>query len=133
MKKLLCILSVLFLLTCALSCGSSKEITCQGVLEAYKDSDYEIFHKEEDLYEEHCTCYIAISSEGHEDGIYFYFFTDEEAAKVYDEQNDHHWAASLFSLFLWDPTWIRSETHGNVVITYTDSDLYKPFEDWMND
>ncbi len=132
MKKLLCILPALFLLTCTLSCGSSKEITCQGVLEAYRDSGYEIFHKEEDLYEENCTCYIAVSSKGHGDGIYFYFFTDNAAAETYADQNGHHWAASIFSLFVWDPTWIRSEVHGNVVITYTDSDLYEPFDEWLN-
>ncbi len=133
MKRIACCLFVVVFALFAFSCGEKAPLTCDGVLAAYRglEGKYEVFHGE-DTYEEDCVCYVRITSPQSDGDVFFYFFADEEAATAYKKSIRYDFAASIFSLFLWDPTWIRSEQYGNLVIRYTDDDLLDPFYEYID-
>ncbi len=134
MKKIVCCLLAATLLFCTTACtGNEKVITCDQVISAYEEAGYGVLHQTdpEYIFEEDCVCYVRAEHPDVEEYIYFYFFADHESAQAYAKEHDNYWAASLFSFFLWDPTWIRMDIHDNIVIEYTKYELYKPYRELL--
>ncbi len=136
MKKLLSVFFAVLLLLGATACARpNRSVTCEEVIAAYEAAGYEVFHQadSEYIFEEDCVCYVRADHPELEENIYFRFFIDSEAALRYAEEKNYYWAASIFSLFLWDPTWIRMEVNDNVVIDYSRSELYQPYKELLQE
>lgn len=130
MKRVLC-LSLLVAMAMSLFAGcaakQSKEVTCQDVIGAYEEAGYEVWHRDYPEKEYGYACCIEIEDEDG-DHISFYFFETVNEADAYAKERQWNWALWLYSAAMFQPTWLTTETYGNIEIEYDQKDLYKPFK-----
>lgn len=124
----------IILLTCVLfttlaSCksGETKDITPEEVISAYEEAGYEVWSQEEDDYPIEGERYTVKATHENGDYIFFHFFDSVENAEAYAEEREYNILLWLFSAIYGDPSWLSTETHGNIEIEYDNKDLYEPF------
>ncbi len=134
MKKITGILAVM-LLVCSLfsGCQSKPEVapTCDELIAAYKAAGYHTFHVEEDG-EMDWNCYVKVWDEDEYDYVYFHFFDSPEAAQAYDAEREYNVLIYLFSVIYGDPSWLYTETYGNIEYEYCSKKLMEPFEELIS-
>lgn len=128
MKRFVCIcLLVAMLLPVFSGCSKQdKEISCADVIAAYEQAGYEVWHKEYPEKEYGYICCIEIEGEG-DSHISFCFFEARAEAESYAKERKWNVVLWLYSAAMFHPTWLTTETYGNIEIEYDDQDLYKPF------
>lgn len=125
-------ISIFLAFTLAMTLCSCKEyrsdVTREEVISAYEAAGYQV---SSGVYETPLESgAVAYVQADHEDGdyIYFTFFANEEDAKACEEEQDHPGVIFLFSVIFGDPSWIRMETYGCIVVSYRDPEFFEPFE-----
>ena len=132
-KKSVCAaLAVCLLVLCLSGCGEKehKQITCEDVAAAYEAAGYAVFHKDTAA-EEDWVCCVSAEDEENDEHIYFYFFEDSKAAQNYAETRQWNVVLWLYSLAMFEPTWVSAKTYENIAYEYSDSAMIKPFQGLM--
>lgn len=130
MRKILCLLLLAAMVLSVFGgCAAkqNKEVTCRDVIAAYEEAGYEVWHRDYPEKEYGYACCIEIESEDG-DHISFNFFETKEEAEAYAEERQWNWALWLYTAAMLQPTWLTTETYGNIEIEYDDDALYKPFK-----
>ena len=128
-RRSVCAVLVLCLLVvCFSGCAQeeNKQISCDDVIAAYQNAGYAIFHIDTAAEAEEWLCCVSAEDEEY---IYFYFFEDNETAQDYADERQWNVVLWLYSLAMFEPTWVSTKVYGNIVYQYSDSDLLKPFND----
>ncbi len=133
-KRFVCIIVVLILIiSCLSSCQTEeKDISCKDVAAAYEKAGYEVFHKDTSTEDYDWECYVKAQSKGSDDYIFFHFFSSEDGAKAYAETRQWNVILWLYSLVSSQPTWLTTETYGNIEYEYDNNALIKPFKELIN-
>lgn len=137
MKKCLLLIFTLLLLFTLISCDNDntiaeKEITCDDIIEVYKEAGYEIFHKETTDQDYDWNCYVKCTAPDSDDYIFFYIFDTNEEAVNYADGRDWNILLYFFSELFGDPSWLKTKSYNNIAIEYDQKELYKPFESLLN-
>ena len=137
MKKCLLLIFTLLLLFTLISCDNDntiaeKEITCDDIIEVYKEAGYEIFHKETTDQDYDWNCYVKCTAPDSDDYIFFYIFDTNEEAVNYADGRDCNILLYFFSELFGDPSWLKTKSYNNIAIEYDQKELYKPFESLLN-
>lgn len=126
MKKLICILLALIMLT---GCSANRtDITAEEIIAAYESAGYCVSSGTYDETLDHGqTGYIQAD---HPDGGYIYFsiYESEAAAKAAKDELYHPGMTAFFSMIFGDPSWLRWEVHGNIIVEYDQAEFYDVFE-----
>ncbi len=135
MAKMVRIVSII-LLTCLVlsalaSCknGEIKEITPEQVVMAYEEAGYDVWYSEEDDDPIEGERHTVRATHENGDYIFFHFFDSVENAEAYADTRQYNVVIWLFSVIYGDPSWLTTETYGNIEIEYDNKDLYEPFEE----
>ncbi len=129
MKRLIALFLCLCLFLSLTACAP-KEVTpptCEQLIAAYKEAGYHVFHHED--CEAPQVCYVKIWLEDEYDYIYFEFFETAKDAEDYAATRQYNAVLYLFSVIYGDPSWLYTETCGNIEYEYCNKDLLKPFEE----
>lgn len=137
MKKCLLLIFTLLLLFTLISCDNDntvaeKEITCDDIIEVYKEAGYEIFHKETTDQDYDWNCYVKCTAPDSDDYIFFYIFDTNEEASNYADGRDWNILLYFFSELFGDSSWLKTKSYNNIAIEYDQKELYKPFESLLN-
>ncbi len=132
MKRIAPFLLIPLLLTAGFSACKPKVIvapTCADVIAAYETAGYLVFHQED--VSEPMKCYVKVWLDGNEytDYAEFRFFATAEEAEAYDEERNFNILIYLFTVIFGDPSWLYTETCGNIAYEYDNRDTIKPFQD----
>lgn len=102
----------------------------EEIVEAYADTSYEVQYWDYTLeeYSYEYDYYVVISKDSEEEA-FFYIFDDSAQAEAYKKKQEWNVLLWLFSVIHEDPTWIRCERYGNVVVQYEDYETIKPFRE----
>lgn len=119
---------VLFISLVSCKNGEIKEITPEQVAMAYEEAGYDVWHSEEDDSIEG-ERYTVKATHENGDYIFFHFFDSVENAEAYADSRQYNVVVWLFSVIYGDPSWLSTETYGNIEIEYDNKDLYEPFEE----
>lgn len=129
MKRYISLILVLItLLLCGCSAGRT-DISRQEIFDAYTAAGYQVDTQEYDEPMEFGQIAYLKAGKSDTDFIYFTFFETEQAANAYKEQTYHPAMIGLFSIIFGDPTWLRFEVIGCIVVEYEDSDYFKILEE----
>lgn len=129
MKKGIALLLAAAILLCCTGCKAEiKNISCDDVIAAYESAGYEIFHKDTGAEDYEWECYIQATHPDSGSYIMFYIFDSPDAAESYADTRQWNVVLWLYSLASGHPTWLTTETYGNIEIEYDDGELYKPFQ-----
>lgn len=137
MKKCLLLIFTLLLLFTLISCDNDntiaeKEITCDDIIEVYKEAGYEIFHKETTDQDYDWNCYVKCTAPDSDDYIFFYIFDTNEEAVNYADEREWNILLYFFSELFGDSSWLKTKSYNNIAIEYDQKELYKPFESLLN-
>ena len=128
MKRFIVLLFALLLFLSGCSSKVRTDVTPDEIVAAYKAAGYTVWSE---MYDEKLDYgEIGYIQANHPDGDYIYFsiFESEEDAEAYKEEFYHPGMLGLFSVIFGDPSWLRSEVYGCVVVEYDNPALYEPFE-----
>ena len=128
--KTFCLFLVISLLLSACA-ASNAVVTAEEIVQSYEQAGYEVSTGMYDFTLEYgITGYIKAE---HPDGDYIYFtiFESESAAEVYKDAFYHPGMLGLFSVIFGDPSWVRFQVHGNMVIQYENAEFYDIFENLL--
>lgn len=129
MKKILYILILIISTIALISCSNTKkDITCEEIIEVYKEAGYEVFHKKEYDEESKEICYLQCTAPNSEDYIIFHFYETQEAAEEYADERKWNVILFVFSCAMFEPTWLTTKTYNNIEIEFHKNYLYKPFK-----
>ncbi len=135
MKKILALLLISSISIISLySCQNDEVVapTCDEVIAAYEAAGYKVSHVDQNEYKDESTdenCYIKVWLDDEYTCMYFYFYDSAEVAEAMDEQREFHILLYLFTIIYGDPTWVWSETYGNIQYEYEDPRMTKPFKE----
>ncbi len=104
--------------------------TCEELIRAYEAAGYHVFHSD-NVYKEDGTdweCYVKVWLDDESEYAFFYFFETAEAAEARDAEREYHILIYLFSVIYGDPSWLYTETYGNIEYEYDDPKLIEPFK-----
>lgn len=126
MKKLILILLTFVLLLSGCSTYRTN-ITREEIVAAYQGAGYDVASG---IYENASNGLVAYVQASGENGdyIYFSFYSTPEEAKAHKEEFYHPVMMGLFSVIYGDPMWIRWETYGCIVVSYSEPKFMEPFE-----
>ncbi len=133
MEKITSVLALLLLVCMVLSgCQSKPERvpTCEELIAAYEAAGYHTFHVEET--ETDWNCYVKVWDEDEYDYAYFHFFDSPETAQACDAEAEWNAVLYLFSVIYGDPSWLYTETCGNIEYEYCNKALIEPFKDLIS-
>ena len=131
MKRFIALLFALLLLLSGCSSKVRTDVTPDEIVAAYKAAGYTVWSE---MYDEKLDYgEIGYIQANHPDGEYIYFsiFESEEDAEAYKEEFYHPGILGLFSVIFGDPSWLRSEVYGCIVVEYDNAVLYEPFEELL--
>ncbi len=134
MKKTALLLLLVFILLVCLSSCRAEEVSapsCDEVIAAYKDAGYHVSHypnqsKDESTDE---VCYVKVWLDDEYDSAYFNFYESAEVAEAIDAEREYNVVIYLFSVIYGDPSWLWTETYGNIQYEYEDPEMIKPFRE----
>ena len=90
MKKLKPLFPILISIFLISSCSNQKdqrEISCEEVIEVYRDQGYEVTHSENTVISE-CLCMVKVMKNDSDDYILFHFFSSNKTAEEYKKKNE---------------------------------------------
>lgn len=127
--SLMLVISILFASLASCSKGEIKEITPEDVVAAYENAGYEVWQSEEDDDSIEGERYTIRATHENGDYIFFHFFDSEENAEAYADTRWYNVLIWLFSVIYGEPSWLTTDTYGNIEIEYDDKTLYEPFKE----
>lgn len=132
MRKTISFLMLVALLIGLVGCGDqpqTMEIRPEDVYKAYQTAGYnvDISNPPTDSDLLYHTTVTVRDLEGH--SIIFHFCNSSADAEALAEERQWNWALWIYSLALFQPTWLTTKTYGNIEIEYDDSDLHRPFQE----
>ncbi len=124
--SILLFISSIFLISCKEK--HYKEATCQEVIAAYEQANYDVWHKDMEEEDEYVCVVKASRKKNADEYVYFTFFETEEEAEAYVAEHDHTLLTYLFTLIFGGEGYARMDNYGKVVVEYDDKALLKPFK-----
>ena len=131
MRRIELLILVFALLCCGCATDHRTDVTLEEIATAYELAGYKI---STGAYDERLDLpQIAYLQADHPDGdyIYFTFFETVEAAREYEREQDKPIVIGLFSVIFGEPKWVRMEAYGTVVVQYSNSRHFLPFENLL--
>lgn len=131
MKRIFIAVLALILLFSGCSARYRTDVTREEIVAAYEAAGYSVWT---DTYDEKLDYgEIAYIQANHPDGDYIYFsiFETEEEAKAYKEEFYHPVMMGLFSVIYGDPSWVRWEVYGCIVVEYDEPSFLEPFKELL--
>ncbi len=125
------LLSLVVLCSLAGCQPAEKDISCQDVVAAYEAAGYTVWHNETTAEDCAWTCSVTVNGKDSDDYIYFHFFESSEAAQAYADTQQWNVVLWLYTLALFQPTWLTTKTYGNIEYEYCDSGLIRPFNELL--
>ncbi len=127
-KRIIALFVIVCLLITMFSCESKVENapSCEELIAAYENGGYHTFHSEN--VEHPMTCSVKVWLDDEYDYAFFHFFGTAEDAKNYNAEREYNILLYLFSVIYGDPSWLYTETYGNVEYEYEDKETLKPFK-----
>ena len=127
------IMSLLLIISLLLSActGTTAAVTEEEIVQSYEQAGYLVYSGKYDSALEHgITGYIKAERT---DGAYIYFtiFESETAAAAYKEQYCHSGILGLFSVIFGEPSWVRFQVYGNMLVQYENAEIYDIFENLL--
>lgn len=129
------LLTILLLFPLLVGCSqkSVKQISCSELVAVYEAADYEVFHNHTQNGEREWICHVGAEDDDCEEYVHFYIFENEEAAEAYAGKRKWNVVLWLYTLAMFEPTWLITDTYGNIEFEYdSGSDLIEPFSDFIN-
>ena len=131
MKRFSALLFTLLLLLSGCSSKVRTDVTPDEIVAVYEAAGYTVWSE---MYDEKLDYgEIGYIQANHPDGDYIYFsiFESEEDAESYKKEFYHPGMLGLFSVIFGDPSWMRSEVYGCIVVEYDNPVLYEPLEELL--
>lgn len=131
MKRIVPLILIFALLCCGCAADYRTDVTLEEIATAYELAGYKIstgtYDERLDLSQ------VAYLRADHPDGdyIYFTFFDTAEAAREYEKEQDKPIIIGLFSVIFGEPKWVRMEAYGTIVVQYSNSKYFSPFENLL--
>ena len=129
MKRFLSFVLIAVLLLCLCGCSVVRtDITMDEIVSAYEAAGYQVSSGYYDEKTEWGVIGYIRADHPNGDYIYFSIFDNEENARGYKDKLYHPGVMGMFSFIFGDAKWMRWEVYGKIVVEYTNSETYKPFE-----
>ena len=129
MRRLFSIFLLVFLLLSFCGCSTYRtDITMDEIIAVYEDAGYSVWSE---VYDEKLDFgSIASIQANHPNGDYIYFdiFESQADAQACKEACYHPVAVGLFSILYGDPSWLRWDVYGCVLVQFDDPALFEPFK-----
>ena len=100
-------------------------------MEAYQDAGYSVWYEWYDEPVETGSIGYVQANHPNGDYIYFDFFANEEDAQACKDTYYHPGALWVFSVIYGDPSWLRCEIYGCIVVEYDDPEFMEPFRELL--
>lgn len=101
-----------------------REYLVDEVRQAYeKSDDFDVFYMDYTSSQEFGYDYYIVVTDSDENQCFFYFFSNQQLATQFAEEQ--HWNVALWamSVLYGEPTWVYVEQQGKMVATYTDASI----------
>ncbi len=135
MKKIISLLLVFSLLICLTACKKEEATppTCEELIAAYEQAGYHVSHHENEYKDESTDeiCYVKVWLEDVYECVYFYFYETAETAESLEL--NYNIFVYMFSIIYGDPTWVWTDTYGNIGYEYEDGNMLKPFKELIKE
>lgn len=131
MKGIVLLILIFTLLCCGCATDYRTDVTLEEIVTAYELAGYKI---STGTYDERLDLpQVAYLQADHPNGdyIYFTFFETAEEAREYEKEQDKPIIIGLFSVIFGEPKWVRMEAYGTVVVQYSNSKYFLPFENLL--
>ena len=128
--KIICLVMTLIVILSGCSV-STPMVTKDEIIQAYEQAGYKVSAGMYDSTLEHgITGYIK-AEQPNGDYIYFSIFESAEEAQAYKDASYHPGILGLFSAIYGDPSWVRWQVYGDMVIEYDQPEFYDIFENLL--
>ena len=128
MKKLFAFLLAFLLLLSGCASKKGTNVKPDQIISAYEDAGYTVVCDYYDEKPEHGQIGYIRADHPDVDYIYFYIFETEDDAEAYKKEIYHPGVTGFFSIIFGDPSLVRCEVYGTVVVEYDQPDIFEPFE-----
>ncbi len=133
-KKMIALILAAFAFMLGLASCKKQEavaITCDELIAAYKEAGYHVSHVENEYKDDELddVCYVKVWLEDEHEYDEYVYFNFYESAEVAEElEREYNVFIYLFSIIYGDPTWVWTDTYGNIGYEYEDGEMIKPFK-----
>jgi len=136
MKKIISAFLILSFVLSLTACGRSepKEISCEEIIEAYKNEGYNVeFHNHDDpiYYDSNQSCQIMITDPKDPENNYLYitrYFT-EKGAKAASRENEFNPVLWMFFSIFGEHRWLITGHYGDLTYETFDMKMLKPLKE----
>ena len=138
MKKIIAILALISLCFSFTACGSQtpKEISCEDIIEAYKEAGYCVLYHgheaDENYHDLGMYCCFEIRDPNNEDNyMYVSRYFSEEDAKASSEDRKFNLILWLFFGIFGEWRWLHTGCYGDMTYETFDRKMLKPLKELM--